>query len=262
MPDQTSLIGKRFGKLVVIAAGEPFITRAGYPVKRMICRCDCGKEKTIKCINLTAGRSTSCGCNRKRLSHGQAARGKKFNRTYRIWRAMIRRCRDPKLHNFHRYGGRGIQVCDRWTDFDNFLTDMGECPSEQHSIERKDTDGNYEPGNCVWLEESKQAQNTSNNSIYTVRGVTGCLAELCRQFNVPYSRTLDRLSKGKEPEEAFFGKRPNAKLDFKKAHQIRVLKSTMKTKDISALFGISIALTEMVIANKKWVAPKSEPPTK
>lgn len=204
MTDQKLLIGKRFGKLEAIAIGKPFITKQGYPVKRMLCRCDCGKEKDIKCINLTTGKSTSCGCAPKVVKHGHARRGTKFVRTYRIWRAMIRRCRDPKLHNFHRYGGRGIKVCEHWLDYGNFLCDMGECPSQHHTIEREDHNGNYEPDNCIWLESWKQAQNTSQNSIYTVLGVTGCLAELCRHFHVEYQRTLYRIIKGRSIESAFF----------------------------------------------------------
>lgn len=261
MPDQTSLIGKRFGKLTVIAIGEPFITRAGYPVKRMLCRCDCGKEKSIRCIHLTTGKSTSCGCNPKHVEHGHARRGTKFSRAYRIWRAMIRRCRDPKLHNFHRYGGRGIKVCERWLDFNNFLADMGECPSEQHTIERKDTDGNYEPDNCKWLESSKQAQNTSQNAVYTVKGITACLAELCRLFGVGYQRTLLRLRRGWIPDDAFQKGRYYRKLDWPIVHNIRELKDKLPKKEIAKMFSISTSMVEYIHANKKWVTPKLESPT-
>lgn len=82
------------------------------------------------------------------VKHGGARRGK-HTKAYKLWRTMIRRCRDPKLHNYHRYGGRGITVCERWTEFSNFLEDMGEC-AENAMLRRKNTDGNYDPDNCYY----------------------------------------------------------------------------------------------------------------
>lgn len=80
--------------------------------------------------------------------------------TYRSWRAMLSRCENPNATGYGRYGGRGITVCDRWrADFTAFLADMGERPSIDHSIDRIDTDGNYEPSNCRWATRSEQQQN-------------------------------------------------------------------------------------------------------
>jgi hypothetical protein len=73
---------------------------------------------------------------------------------------MKERCLNPKRHNFMRYGGRGIRVCDRWlSSYDIFLSDMGRKPSPAHSIDRIDNDGNYEPGNCRWATDSEQMKN-------------------------------------------------------------------------------------------------------
>jgi len=79
---------------------------------------------------------------------------------YHTWANMIQRCTNPKLHNYKNYGGRGISVCEEWrTSFVSFVRDMGPRPSAQHSIDRKENDGNYEPGNCVWATPAQQAAN-------------------------------------------------------------------------------------------------------
>lgn len=80
---------------------------------------------------------------------------------------MTARCRDPGRDNFKYYGGRGITVCDRWlrgeggiTGFECFLADMGPKPSPEHSIDREDNDGNYEPSNCRWATQTEQVANS------------------------------------------------------------------------------------------------------
>jgi hypothetical protein len=71
---------------------------------------------------------------------------------------MIQRCTNPRRDNFSYYGGRGIEVCDRWRTFENFLADMGERPTGL-TLDRVDNDGNYEPGNCCWATRKQQISN-------------------------------------------------------------------------------------------------------
>lgn len=81
---------------------------------------------------------------------------------WKVWARMRRRCYSPKYHCYDRYGGRGITICERWNEFNNFLADVGQRPGPDFSIERIDNDGNYEPSNCKWATKLEQCRNKSN----------------------------------------------------------------------------------------------------
>lgn len=83
---------------------------------------------------------------------------------YRSWSMMKQRCNNPNYTHYSYYGGRGIKVCERWNDFRNFYEDMGARPSPQHSLDRIDNDGNYEPDNCRWATKLEQVLNRGINS--------------------------------------------------------------------------------------------------
>lgn len=79
---------------------------------------------------------------------------------YITWQSMRQRCSDPSTNSYEHYGGRGIKVCDRWLhSYKNFIADMGEKPTPDHSIDRIDVDGNYEPSNCRWATNAEQRMN-------------------------------------------------------------------------------------------------------
>jgi hypothetical protein len=120
-----------------------------------ICRCECGNvTPPIALSNLTKGHTRSCGCYQRERAcdantiHGHNNR-RKESPTYISWRCMIARCTNPNQNRFYKYGGAGVEVCDRWLKFDNFLADMGERP-EGTTLSRFGDVGNYEPGNCAW----------------------------------------------------------------------------------------------------------------
>lgn len=121
--------------------------------------------------------------------------------TYQIWQDMKRRCYAENRPAWKHYGGRGIKVCDRWLDFENFYEDMGVRPDGM-SIERVDNDKGYEPGNCRWATLKEQHRNYRQNFLVYYQGVQMPLIELCEKVGVPYSRTWQRLRKGLSVEEA------------------------------------------------------------
>lgn len=158
------MVGKRFGRLTVLELAEwkSFgSTPKSYPVWK--CRCDCGGEAHIIGQSLRSGKSTSCGCRQREAARAQAKHGQAMREAttpaYNTWLAMKDRCRNPNNENFRHYGGRGIRVCAEWMVFEAFFRDMGERP-KGHSIERVDVNGNYEPGNCIWIPRLEQARNT------------------------------------------------------------------------------------------------------
>jgi hypothetical protein len=147
------------------------------------CRCLCGEVRDVKRAYLRNGESKSCGCQRAALiSRGRTRHGHNLNRTqsptYRSWSNLIGRCTNPNNPDYADYGGRGIRVCERWLDFKNFLEDMGEKPSGVSpagralwSIDRRDVNGHYEPGNVRWATEEMQARNRRSTMIDEVVSV-------------------------------------------------------------------------------------------
>jgi hypothetical protein len=127
---------------------------------------------------------------------------------YRVWQAMKKRCYYPKAVNYDDYGGRGITVCDRWKDsFENFYADMGDPPSEDHSIERSDTNGHYEPGNCTWATRIAQQNNRRNTIVITYNGKTQGLSEWARELGIARTTLEMRRSRGWSDVEALTGTR-------------------------------------------------------
>lgn len=120
---------------------------------------------------------------------------------YRIWGKMKTRCFDKNTPIFHRYGGRGITVCDRWANsFENFLSDMGLRPTAKHSIDRIDNDGNYEPGNCRWATAKEQANNRSSSILIAINGATKPLSVWADEYGLSRAVIAARISNGDSGE--------------------------------------------------------------
>lgn len=121
---------------------------------------------------------------------------------YYAWINIRRRCNNPNVAAYPRYGGRGIRVCRRWDDFLTFLADMGRRPSDKCSIDRIDNDGDYEPSNCRWADHYEQAANRSSTWLVTHQGETLCVSEWARRFDIEPGALGRRLARGLPMEEA------------------------------------------------------------
>lgn len=163
MRTRIDLTGRVFGRWTVVARAS---TKT-YHNHRWQCHCICGKKRNVSVSALLAGESKSCGCLalelRKnprgiRVTHKRTQAGKRSPELC-VWGGMKTRCYNTKARCFSAYGGRGIIICDRWHNFDNFLADVGMRPSAEHSIDRIDVNGNYEPGNVRWATKKEQEAN-------------------------------------------------------------------------------------------------------
>jgi hypothetical protein len=112
-----------------------------------------------------------------------------------VWRQMLKRCHNPRDKYWHRYGGRGITVCERWLVFENFFADVGPRPTESYSIDRIDNDGNYEPGNVRWATSSEQARNSCTTVNVTMNGKTKCILEWSQELGIKASTLYARFAK-------------------------------------------------------------------
>lgn len=152
------LTGRRFGNLTVIKRSE-----SKYGNRMWECVCDCGNIIKASSSKLISGEYKSCGCMKKeRLKPYQQGTHHMTNtRLYRIWNGMKNRCYVPSQTKYEQYGGRGITVCDEWKNsFENFYKwAMENGYRDDLSIDRIDGDGNYEPGNCRWADDSTQNKN-------------------------------------------------------------------------------------------------------
>lgn len=191
------LTGQRFGRLAVIS----YVPSTGW-----LCQCDCGSETRVCGTNLRRGHTRSCGClkletvRRPRKAGGHAT---KNSITYKAWRAMRHRCLVPTSINYKDYGGRGIQICERWSDFTSFLADMGERPSRKHTIERRDGNGHYEPDNCHWATYTEQANNKRTNRIVEWQGRSQTVAQWAKELGLSSGTIQSRLNKGMAADDAF-----------------------------------------------------------
>lgn len=192
------LTGGQFGRWTVMK----YVGHSRSKQSHFLCKCSCGTNRIVRGTSLKLGSrrggTVSCGCHLVEImtTHGQTSRGRTQPRTYRIWANMLKRCRNHNSPDFSDYGGRGIKVCDRWSDYSKFIEDVGECPP-QHSIDRfPDNDGNYEPGNVRWATLKQQARNKRNNRMLEYDGRSQCVAAWAEECGLRARTIVHRLAIG------------------------------------------------------------------
>lgn len=188
------LKGMTFGELTVIERAKN--NKNGKA--RWLCLCSCENKKIISSANLLSGHTMSCGCMRGKCKAGNFRKsykkrvgnrnGLSNHRLYGIWRNMKMRCNLKSCENYHYYGGRGIKVCDEWTnDFMNFYNwAMANGYTEKLTLDRKNNDGNYEPNNCRWVTQSVQNMNKRGFKArtITINGITKHLFEWAKETGI------------------------------------------------------------------------------
>lgn len=192
------LTGQRFGKLLVISY---FGKKEGHPYWNT--KCDCGKKSVVYRGSLRNGDTESCGCLfRLMISKNNTTHGKARTLIYKVWVSMKGRCLNLNDKDYKHYGGRGITICDRWMDFELFYKDMGDPPSRM-TLERINTNGNYEPGNCKWATQREQANNKRNNVILSYRGTNLTISQWARRLGIRKDTLRYRILHGWTIQRAF-----------------------------------------------------------
>ena len=197
------LTGKRFGRLIVIS----FYGRTN--ATKWNCICDCGATVIVNGHDLKRESGTkSCGCYRKDMltTHGHNSDGK-ITSEYGSWHSMIDRCFNRNSISYKRYGGRGVSVCDEWKNsFQAFVNDMGNKPTDKHSLERENNNGNYEPNNCRWATKAEQQNNMSSNRMLTINGETLSISQWSKKTSIKPKTIYARVGRGWSSEDAVFKK--------------------------------------------------------
>jgi hypothetical protein len=222
-----NLKGRRFERLFVIEEAPP---RKSDGAVRWRCHCDCGRETVVSTANLVHHRTSSCGCLMREVSSQRIREVRPWERCvthgatktpeYLAWKGMRRRCVATRGENFRLYAGRGIRVAPEWQhDFAAFLAHIGPRPSSEHSLDRIDNNGNYEPGNVRWATAEEQCSNQRKTQIVLIDGdIPMTLAQIARAMEINWM-TAKRLY------GHLLVKRPQRKETFYAANRPRTIRN-------------------------------------
>lgn len=164
--------------------------------KRGVYKCECGAVFETKKHDVDVGKSTSCGCVRSRKNKERTfVHGESGTKLYHVWGAMIKRCSNPNDKNYHQYGGRGVSVCEDWSNsyvaFAKWARENGY--QSGLTLDRKQPNLGYSPDNCRWIPWLEQQNNRTNNIRFNVDGKEYTVAELSRMAGIPYATMYSRL---------------------------------------------------------------------
>ena len=194
-----NIIGSAYGVWIVLSHTSTSF-KSGKWGKSFLCRCsECGAEKEIEAKIFYHPPICNNKCNKKSRKpiHGMSRTD-----VYKIWSSMKGRCLTKTNHHYHRYGGIGVTICDKWLKFEGFYGDMGDRPSEIHSIDRKDGTKGYSKDNCRWATPKEQANNRKDNRKVSAFGLTKNLGEWADEYGMCKGMLKYRLDQGLPPETA------------------------------------------------------------
>ena len=196
------ITNQKFGYLTAIRVDE---SRKHSSHTYWVCKCVCGKERSLQLYQLTTGSVTSCGCKNTRRKKSELIAQNK--RIYGVYSSMLARCYNPKSISYRYYGGRGITVCDEWkNDFKAFVDwAQNNRYNDSLSIDRIDNSKGYCPENCRWVTLLDQSKNKSTSVSYTHNGETHNLKEWCQilGFNYDLAKSRRKIAKRKNIEPSF-----------------------------------------------------------
>lgn len=166
--------------------------------------CQCGNRKIIRRAKFLSLATKSCGCMSSKIADHVTTHGQSRTTEYKSWLNMKRRCYEVTNNRYHRYGGRGIKVCEEWRNsFENLIADMGQKPTPKHQLERVDNDGDYCKSNCKWIPNNEQWKNKSTTRSVIYQGLEMPMMELEPICGIAYKTLWNRIMKqGLSIEEA------------------------------------------------------------
>lgn len=174
--------GKTYGRLKVLYRTE----NDKYGNAQWVCICECGNKTTVKGYCLRMGKTKSCGCLQKdTVRNREYKHGYTGTRIYSIWSGMKDRCLNSNSNAYKDYGAKGIKVCDEWLKAENFIKwAFNNGYKDVLTIERIDSNGNYEPSNCTFTTRSDQNRNTSRNIKQIISGKEYTLSQIAKMLGV------------------------------------------------------------------------------
>lgn len=200
------LTGQRFGSLTAIEKVEPYISPKGRKCERWLVRCDCGNEKMVMRGHLCSGATISCGCyHSNELAKRNTKHGYAYTKLYAIYRGIKVRCYNSNHGDYQLYGARGIIMCDEWKNDYSTFRDWAYANGYKEetlpngrskwTIDRIDSNGNYEPSNCRWTTIQEQQNNRRSSYQIEYNGKTQTIAEWAKEVGIPYNTLHDRILK-------------------------------------------------------------------
>lgn len=201
------LTGKRYGILSVVGLAQPRRIPSGKKVYFWRCVCDCGNETEVSSAHLTSGHTQSCGCLHQKImdnigerasTHGRT-KGVQKTKSYKTWGYIKRRCYYEKDIDYKYYGARGIKIADCWVNnaeaFCEYVESLPRYNEQGTTLDRIDSNGNYEPGNIRWVTMAEQRRNTSRTHLITINGETLCLLDWAKRYNISPHTIYRRMKK-------------------------------------------------------------------